>query len=294
MYGGDESRCRGKLLHMGQSLKVRSILHTAYLSVPRLRDRRSDQPFPQQKTRGEQVRLLAGSIVFASAMVFGVINPSIGCRPNRIPDGCCSNASRRQECSSPQDRRCTIWRVAPQVRRRGLLTGVRAYVRRVVHMGRIGIVIPVALLVLTGCTSATSTGGRVTVSKTPHETTSSGTPSAAPSVNVDPRVPPQLPDAQKTFIKTGGKTGPHAFPEIPQVQRGTLEVGVICSGSGTIDVNIGSLVSYTVVCGNGHPGQFNEVGLRHSHRNVSVSVTTKTKGSWGLSVGWAKIIDPPG
>ncbi|KUM96189.1 hypothetical protein AQI95_42720 [Streptomyces yokosukanensis] len=67
-----------------------------------------------------------------------------------------------------------------------------------------------------------------------------------------------------------------------------------CSGSGTIDVNIGTLVSYTVVCADGKPGQYNEVGLRHSHKNVAVSVTAKTNGSWGLSVGWTKTIDPPG
>lgn len=165
-------------------------------------------------------------------------------------------------------------------------------------MGRIGIVVPVVLLALTGCTSTTSTGGRATASETPVETASSGTPSAdrsaTPSVTADSRIPPQLPDAQKTFIKTGGKTGPHSFPAIPQIQRGTLEVAVICSGSGTIEVNVGSLVSYTVVCANGDPGQFNEVGLRHSHKNVAVSVTSKKSGSWGLSVGWTKTIDPRG
>ena len=69
---------------------------------------------------------------------------------------------------------------------------------------------------------------------------------------------------------------------------------MICSGSGTIDVNVGSFVSYTVVCANGDPGQFNEVGLKHSHKNVAVSVTSKTSGSWGLSVGWTKTITPPG
>jgi hypothetical protein len=81
---------------------------------------------------------------------------------------------------------------------------------------------------------------------------------------------------------------------IPQLQRGTLEVAVICSGSGTIDVNVGSFVSYTVVCANGNPEQFNEVGLKRSHKNVAVSVNSKTSGSWGLSVGWTKTIDPPG
>ncbi|GHE13968.1 hypothetical protein [Streptomyces alanosinicus] len=150
-----------------------------------------------------------------------------------------------------------------------------------------------ALLALTAC-SATSTGHRATTSGTPHETASPSASSAAPGTNADPRIPPQLPDAQKTFIKAGGKTGPHSFSTIRQVQPGTLEVAVICSGSGTIDVNIGSLVSYTVICADGKPGQFNEVGLRRSHKNVAVSVDAKTKGSWGLSVGWAKTIDPPG
>lgn len=151
-----------------------------------------------------------------------------------------------------------------------------------------------ALLALTGCTSATSTGDRASASGTPIETASAGTPSASTSVTADPRTAPQLPDAQKKFIETGGKTGPRSFPEIPQIQQGTLEVAVICSGSGTIDVNVGSLVSYTVVCANGDPGQYNEVGLRHSHKNVAVSVTSKTSGAWGLSVGWTKTVDPPG
>jgi hypothetical protein len=106
-------------------------------------------------------------------------------------------------------------------------------------LGRIGIVVPVVLLALTGCTSTASTGDRAAASGTPVDTASSGAPaahpSATPSVTVDPRFPPRLPDAQKTFITTGGKKGPHSFPVLPQIQRGTLEVAVICSGSGTID-----------------------------------------------------------
>jgi len=160
-------------------------------------------------------------------------------------------------------------------------------------MGRVRIVIPVALLALTGCTSATSTGDRAATSEAPVETASPSGHSAPASATADPRIPPQLPDAQKKFIEVGGKTGPHSFPEIPQIQQGTLEVAVICSGSGTVDVNVGSFVSYTVVCANGDPGQFNEVGLKRSHKNVAVSVSAKTSGSWGLSVGWTKVVDPP-
>lgn len=164
-------------------------------------------------------------------------------------------------------------------------------------MGRIGIVIPVVLLTLTGCTSTTATG-RATARETPVDTASSSTPSAGPSatpsVPAGPLFPPQLPDAQKTFIKTGGKTGSHSFPALAQIQRGTLEVAVICSGSGHIEVNVGSLVSYTVVCADGDPGQVDEVAMSHGHKNVAVSVTSKTSGSWGLSVGWTKTIDPPG
>jgi hypothetical protein len=69
---------------------------------------------------------------------------------------------------------------------------------------------------------------------------------------------------------------------------------VICSGSGTVDVHVGSLVSYTVVCADDDPGQVDEVAMSHSHKNVAVSVTSRTSGSWGLSVGWTKTIDPPG
>lgn len=81
---------------------------------------------------------------------------------------------------------------------------------------------------------------------------------------------------------------------LPQIQRGTLEVAVLCSGSGTIDVNVGSFASFTVVCADGDPGQVNEVATSRSYKNVAVSVTSKTTGSWGLSVGWTKTIDPPG
>ncbi|MFD6997781.1 hypothetical protein ACFWA5_16220 [Streptomyces mirabilis] len=69
---------------------------------------------------------------------------------------------------------------------------------------------------------------------------------------------------------------------------------MICSGSGTIDVKVGSLVSFTVVCADGDPGQVNELDMSHGHKNVAVSVTSKTSGSWGLSVGWTRTIDPPG
>lgn len=163
----------------------------------------------------------------------------------------------------------------------------------VIPVGQLGAVAAVAILVLTGCTSTTSHGDRATPSGPPTKQTSPGTPTATPSATADPRTPPQLLQAEKAFIRAGGRTGPHAFPEIPQIQKGTLEVGVICSGSGTIDVNVGSIVSYTVVCANGDPGQLNEVGLRRIHTNVAVSVTTKTHGMWGLSVGWTKSIASP-
>jgi hypothetical protein len=111
-------------------------------------------------------------------------------------------------------------------------------------------------------------------------------------VTAAPRTPPQLPDAQKTFIETGGRIGPHSFPAISRIQRGTLQVAAICSGSGTIEVKVGSFVSFTAVCGDGDPGQYNEVALGQGHENVAVSVATRTSGSWGLSVGWTKTIDP--
>lgn len=69
---------------------------------------------------------------------------------------------------------------------------------------------------------------------------------------------------------------------------------MICSGSGTIDVRVGSLVSYGVACADDDPGQLNEVAMSHSYKNIAVSVTSRTNGSWGLSVGWTKTIDPPG
>lgn len=166
-------------------------------------------------------------------------------------------------------------------------------INSVISVSRLGLASAVAVLTLTGCTSTKSDGHRETPSGPSATAASPSTPTAIPSVTANPRTPPQLPEAEKTFIRAGGKTGPQTFPEIPQIGQGTLEVGVICSGSGTVDVNVGSIVSYTVVCGNGDPGQLNEVGLRHIHKNVAVSVTTKTSGSWGLSVGWTKSIVSP-
>ncbi|MFG2792177.1 hypothetical protein [Streptomyces sp. NPDC048419] len=161
------------------------------------------------------------------------------------------------------------------------------------HVGRVGMVIwVVALLVLAGCTGSTSSGGHASASGTPAETASSGHPSAAASDGAGPRAAPQLSDARRTFIKTGGRTGSHSFSPISHIQRGTLEVAVVCSGSGVIDVNIGSLVSYTAVCAHGDPGQYDEVGLGRPHRNVAVSVTSKTSGSRALSVGWTKNVTP--
>ncbi|TQJ75358.1 hypothetical protein [Streptomyces sp. SLBN-31] len=156
-------------------------------------------------------------------------------------------------------------------------------------MGRIGILIPLALLALTGCVNSSSNESHTAVDKTPVPVRSSDSPSAT----ADDHAPPQLTDAQKTFIKAVGKTGSRKFPAIPRIQRGTLEIGIICSGSGTVDVNVGSIVGYTVTCGNSDPGQFNEVGLKKIHDNVVVSVANKTDGSWGLAVGWTKHIDPP-
>ncbi|GAA3813055.1 hypothetical protein GCM10022403_053400 [Streptomyces coacervatus] len=79
-----------------------------------------------------------------------------------------------------------------------------------------------------------------------------------------PRTPPQLSDVQKTFITAGGKAGSYEFPAISEFQRGTLGVSA----------------------------QLNEMALSRGRKNVAVSVTTRTSGSWGLSVGWTKTIDP--
>ncbi|MGW7420226.1 hypothetical protein ACWGJB_09200 [Streptomyces sp. NPDC054813] len=149
------------------------------------------------------------------------------------------------------------------------------------------------LLALAGCTSATSTGDRATASEAPAGTASSGEPSVTASATGDPRVPPQLADAQKTFVKTGGNTGPRSFPVIPEIRKGTLQFAVICSGSGTVDVKVGSLADSTTVCADGDPGVHNESVLDRDYRNVVVTVTSKTAGSWGLSVGWTKSTNPP-
>lgn len=159
---------------------------------------------------------------------------------------------------------------------------------------RIGVAGAVAVLTVTGCTSTSTDGHRKNASSPSVKGTSPGRPTAVPSETGNPRIPPPLPGAGKTFIQVGGKRGPRTFSAIPYIGQGTLEVGVICSSSGTIDVNVGSIVSYTVVCAKGDPGQLNEVGLRHIHRNVAVSVTTKTSGIWGLSVGWTKDSVTPG
>jgi hypothetical protein len=108
----------------------------------------------------------------------------------------------------------------------------------------------------------------------------------------EPLASPQLPDAQRTFVSSGAQAGSRRFSDIPRIEPGTLEVAVICSGSGTVDVNVGSFVSYTVECRNGDPGQYNEVALREGHKKVALSVTSRTTGSWGLSVGWAKAVRP--
>lgn len=147
-----------------------------------------------------------------------------------------------------------------------------------------------ALLALTGCSNSTPGESRAPASRTPAEVHSSA---AAPSETPDARTPPQLPDAQRTFIKVGGKKGSSRFPTIPHIRRGTLEIGVICSGSGTIEVHVGSIVGFTNICGDSDPGQFNEVALKEIHNNVAVSVTSRTSASWGLSVGWTKETAPP-
>lgn len=90
------------------------------------------------------------------------------------------------------------------------------------------------------------------------------------------------------FIAVGGKTGSVSFPEIPRIRQGTLEVAVVCSGTGTIDVNVGSVAAFGVVCADGDPGQLNESELGRSHKDVAASVTSRTSGSWALSVGWTK------
>ncbi|GGP31645.1 hypothetical protein GCM10018980_67530 [Streptomyces capoamus] len=152
----------------------------------------------------------------------------------------------------------------------------------------------VAVLTVTGCTSTAPDGHRAPLSSPPAQAAPPSTPTAVPSATGNPRTPPQLSAAEETFIRAGGEKAPRTFPEIPRIGQGTLEVGVICSGSGTVDVTVGSIVDYTVVCANGDPGQLNEVGLRRSRNNVTVSVTTRTSGIWGLSVGWTKDSVTPG
>lgn len=68
---------------------------------------------------------------------------------------------------------------------------------------------------------------------------------------------------------------------------------MICSGSGTVHVKVGSVLGFTVVCADGDPGVYNEMALPHGRKNVAVSVTSRTTGSWGLSLGWTKTVDPP-
>ncbi|MEU2619981.1 hypothetical protein ABZ642_17915 [Streptomyces sp. NPDC007157] len=149
------------------------------------------------------------------------------------------------------------------------------------------------LLALAGCTTTTSTGERATASETPAGTASSSEPSATASATGDPRIPPQLVDAQKKFVKSGGNTGSRSFPVIAEIRKGTLEVAVICSGTGTVDFKVGSVADFTTGCADGDPGQYDEVALDHDYRNVVVSVTSRTAGSWGLSVGWTKVVNPP-
>ncbi|MDX6363601.1 MAG: hypothetical protein QOC85_2611 [Streptomyces sp.] len=67
---------------------------------------------------------------------------------------------------------------------------------------------------------------------------------------------------------------------------------MVCSGSGSVEVKVGSFVGYSVVCRDGDPGQYNEVALREGHKKVALSVTSRTTGSWGLSVGWTKAVGP--
>ncbi|MFJ9347294.1 hypothetical protein [Streptomyces sp. NPDC101237] len=159
-------------------------------------------------------------------------------------------------------------------------------------MGRAGIAVPVVLLVLTGCTATAPAAGRPAASGTPAQAAPS-VPSATPTASGDPRTPPQLVDVQRTFVAAGGRTRPHVFPVIPDIRRGTLEVGVVCSGSGTVEVTVGSLVSSSTVCADGDPGQHDESVLYREYRNVSVSVTSRTTGSWGLSVGWTRSVAAP-
>jgi hypothetical protein len=158
-------------------------------------------------------------------------------------------------------------------------------------------VVPVVLLALAGCSGADTAAGagtpstdrhlggnRLDSSHLPVETPSAGEGSVA----VEPRIPPELPDAKKTFVEGVGKHGSRSFPVISRIPPGTLEVAVVCTGSGSVDVNVGSFVGYTVTCADGGPGELDEVGLSDSRRDVVVSVVSRTSGVWGISVGWSK------
>lgn len=163
-------------------------------------------------------------------------------------------------------------------------------------------VVPVVLLALAGCSGAdtaagagagTPSNGRhlggnpLDRSHLPVETPSAGEGSVA----VDLRIPPELPDAKKTFVEGVGKRGSRSFPVISRIPSGALEVAVVCNGSGSVDVNVGSFVSYTVMCADGGPGELDEVGLSDSRRDVVVSVVSRTSGVWGISVGWSKDVE---
>ncbi|MFE4548606.1 hypothetical protein [Streptomyces sp. NPDC056785] len=178
-------------------------------------------------------------------------------------------------------------------RRSAVVAGAAA-----VHGRRTAWAVAVALLALTGCTGTAPGGGPATTGggrpAPPSPARSATAPSPASSGAAEAGTAPQLLDVQRTFIRAGHRTGSWSFPEIPLIRPGALEIAVTCSGSGSLGVRIGSTTSLTVPCSDGDSTQLDTVASDRSRRNVTVSVASRTTGTWGLSVGWTEAVDRHG
>ncbi|MGW3242182.1 hypothetical protein [Streptomyces sp. NPDC001070] len=111
-------------------------------------------------------------------------------------------------------------------------------------------------------------------------------------MNEDAKLP--LINPERVFFQKSEQSGSATLAKIAKLDPGALQMGISCSGKGSIEVKVEPVIEYRVVCGSNSP-QYNEYGMKHPRKNVSVSVVSHTPGIWSFSLGWtSKLPDSPG
>ncbi|MFD0327202.1 hypothetical protein ACFQZC_00845 [Streptacidiphilus monticola] len=102
-------------------------------------------------------------------------------------------------------------------------------------------------------------------------------------------VVPALWNAEKVFVRKAAQQGTQDLGYARGVAGGTWMTDAVCSGSGTVEVRLDPIVSFTLHCGVGTKPEYDESALG-SRGTVHITVISHTSGRWALSVGWTHVV----